>query len=117
MRIILVMSVEAASGCGNGPGSKSATVCPRRLSSSAAVTPKMPAPMMCTVEPFGAIRILLGGRPLGGPPERALSEAPPARQSHNTPLHGGILPDTCKNIYEFFSVPETLDGATDSRLS
>src|SRR5271154_1469051 len=38
------MSVDAASGWGSGPGSRRVTSCPRSRSSSAAVTPKIPAP-------------------------------------------------------------------------
>ena len=44
MRTTLLMSVLAASGAGIGPGSSRVTVWPRARSSSAAVTPKMPAP-------------------------------------------------------------------------
>src|SRR5262245_50862829 len=38
------MSVDAARGWGTGPGSSRVTSAPRRASSSAAVTPKIPAP-------------------------------------------------------------------------
>src|SRR5438034_11239430 len=38
------MSVDAASGCGNGPGSTRTTSCPRFFNSIAAVTPLIPAP-------------------------------------------------------------------------
>src|SRR6267143_2084987 len=43
-RTTLLMSEDAASGWGSGPGSTSRTACPRFRSSIAAVTPKMPAP-------------------------------------------------------------------------
>src|SRR5437773_4747840 len=38
------MSVDAASGCGNGPGSIRIVWCPRFFNSIAAVTPLIPAP-------------------------------------------------------------------------
>jgi hypothetical protein len=44
MRTILLMSVDSASGWGNGPGSINVTRWPRRRSSSAAVTPNTPPP-------------------------------------------------------------------------
>src|SRR5688572_12664283 len=39
------MSVDSASGCGIGPGSKRVTSCPRRHSSIAVERPKMPPPI------------------------------------------------------------------------
>src|SRR5579859_6171876 len=64
------MSVEAASGCGTGPGSTSVTSFARRRSSIAAVTPKMPAPTTRTRLPMDSAllglllrrRLLLGLR-------------------------------------------------------
>src|SRR5260370_3766467 len=47
-RTTLLMSVEAASGCGMGPGSTSLTAWPRLRSSRAAVSPKIPAPATST---------------------------------------------------------------------
>src|SRR4030095_10218487 len=47
------MSVDAASGCGNGPGSISITSCPRFFNSIAAVTPLIPAPTTMTFDIVG----------------------------------------------------------------
>src|SRR5438067_6312469 len=47
-RTTLLISVDAASGCGSGPGSIKTTACPRLRSSMAAVTPKTPAPVTRT---------------------------------------------------------------------
>src|SRR5437870_6501983 len=44
------MSVDAASGCGSGPGSTRTTSCPRFLNSIAVVTPLMPAPTTITFD-------------------------------------------------------------------
>ena len=46
------MSVDAASGCGSGPGSQSVTRCPRAASERAAVTPITPAPATTTRSPL-----------------------------------------------------------------
>src|SRR5690349_2029950 len=43
------MSVEAARGCGSGPGSTRTTSCPRFFNSIAAVTPLIPAPTTIAV--------------------------------------------------------------------
>src|SRR5258706_9354349 len=48
-RTTLLMSVEAANGCGSGPGSTSRTRWPRLRSSMAAVIPKIPPPATRTV--------------------------------------------------------------------
>src|SRR6266567_2300458 len=44
------MSVDAARGCGNGPGSTRITPWPRFFNSIAAVTPSTPAPTTMTLD-------------------------------------------------------------------
>src|SRR4051812_161285 len=67
MRTALLMSVDSASGCGIGPGSIRVTSSPLRRSSSAAVTPKMPAPQTktCAIAPSYRIAGCLGRDPPG----------------------------------------------------
>src|SRR5262245_28643659 len=64
MRTILLMSVEAASGRGSGPGSTTRTFHPRAASVSADATPITPAPAIVTLLLPAAIREILraGGR-------------------------------------------------------
>src|SRR5229473_4644955 len=73
-RTTLLMSVEAASGCGTGPGSTSLTSWPRLRSSRAAVSPKIPAPATSTRMPPHLARAGARSQPEAEVVEEALAQ-------------------------------------------